>query len=251
MAKWDSKGTGSGEGQAWQDYEIPTGPDKQAWPARLAAIALRYNQEYEGKSFELPSEVEAMPLFQDWAAGRLQSQIASPFWELAKPGKNQHCLDLGCGLSFLIYPWREWEAYFHGQEISTIARDALIARGPQLNSKLFKGVKLGPAHSLTYEPAQFDLVIATSVSCYGDRDYWQTVLAAVKPLLKPGGFFVFDAIDPDAELAENWSILETFLGAEVFLTPLAEMEALVKAAGGRVLQQRSSSLFRLYKVRFS
>ncbi len=247
MAKWESKGGDA----AWQDYEIPTGPDKASWPARLAAIALRYNQEYQGKAFELPEEVEAMPIFQDWAAGRLQSQIASPFWELAKPGKNQHCLDLGCGLSFLIYPWREWEAYFHGQEISTIARDALIARGPQLNSKLFKGVKLGAAHVLTYEPEQFDLVIATAVSCYGELDYWQTVVRSVKPLLKAGGTFVFDAINPEAELAENWSILETFLGAEVFLTPLSELEAMIKAEGGRILNQKDGSLFTLYKVRFS
>jgi SAM-dependent methyltransferase len=249
MAKWDSKNQTD---EAWQDFEIPKGPDQSAWAPRLAAIAARYNQEYQGKAFDLPAEVEAMTLFQDWAAGRLQAQIASPFWELAKPGKNQHCLDLGCGLSFLIYPWREWEANFHGQEISTIARDALISRGPQLNSKLFKGVKLGPAHRLdSYEPEFFDLVIATCVSCYGDRDYWKTVMAAVKPLLKPGGSFVFDAIDPDAELAENWSILETFLGAEVFLTPLSDLEADIKAEGGRILNQRSHSMFKLYKVRFS
>jgi len=44
----------------------------------------------------------------------------------------------------------------------TVARDALNARGSQLNSKLF-GVELGPAHQLKYESAQFDLAIATGL----------------------------------------------------------------------------------------
>jgi len=35
----------------------------------------------------------------------------------------------------LIYPWRDWQAFFYGQ-VSTVARDALNARGSQLNSKL-------------------------------------------------------------------------------------------------------------------
>ncbi|HEY9906849.1 MAG TPA: class I SAM-dependent methyltransferase, partial [Thermosynechococcaceae cyanobacterium] len=192
----------------------------QDWQDTIGTIALRFNQEYQGKPVELPDEVKAMPIFQERSAGLLQAKQVSPFWQMSKPQKNQRCLDLGCGISFLVYPWRDWEAIFFGQEISTVAREILNARGPQLNSKLFKGVKLGPAHQLEYEPGQFDLTIATGFSCYYSLDYWAEVLAAVKKVLKPGGFFVFDVLNPELPLAENWAILETYLGAEVFLESL-------------------------------
>ncbi len=232
-------------------WNLPDGfSEADRLPEQLSAVAQRFNQEYEGKPFDLPEEVEAMPVFQDWAAGSLQAKVASQFWEVAKPKKNQLCLDLGCGLSFLVYPWRDWNARFYGQDISSVAVDALKARGPQLNSKLFNGIKKGPAHLLDYEDVQFDLVIATGVSCYYSLDYWKSVMTAVKPLLKPDGFFVFDAIDPDAPLAENWQILETYMGAEVIDHPLSDWDALIKAMGGKTVKQRSNDLFRLFKVKF-
>ncbi|MBD3885119.1 class I SAM-dependent methyltransferase [Phormidium tenue FACHB-886] len=221
-----------------------------SWQPFEEAIALRFNQEYRKESFELPAEVESMPIAQEWIAGLLTSKIASPFWEVAKPKKQQRCLDLGCGFSFLIYPWREWDAFFYGQEISSVARDFLTARGSQLNSKLFKGVKLGGAHELDYPPNSFDLAIATGFSCYYPLSYWEDVLRAVKPVLKSDGFFVFDAIDPETELAENWAILETYLGAEVFLEPLSRWEALIKAAGAQIVKKQPGELFQLYKVKF-
>ncbi|NJR65303.1 MAG: class I SAM-dependent methyltransferase [Leptolyngbyaceae cyanobacterium CRU_2_3] len=211
---------------------------------------LRFNREYRKESFELPSEIEAMPIFQEWLSGALTSRIASPFWDLAKPKKQQKCLDLGCGFSFLIYPWRDWEAQFYGQEISTVARDVLNARGSQLNSKLFKGVQLGGAHELTYERNLFDWVIATGFSCYYPLSYWGDVLTAVKRVLKPEGFFVFDAIAPDTEMAENWAILETYLGAEVFLESPSDWQKLIKAAGAQIVRQQTGELFQLYKVKF-
>lgn len=158
-------------------------------PDRFSQVALRFNRHYRGEAFELPAEVEAMPIFREWAAGTLNPKIVSPFWEIEQPQKNQRCLDLGCGVSFLIYPWRDWGAYFYGQEISTVARDALNSRGPQLNSKLFKEVKLGPAHQLDYDAASFDLVIATGWSCYYSLKYWKLVMSEVQRVLKPGGFF--------------------------------------------------------------
>lgn len=167
----------------------------QDWQSRIALVADRFNQEYRGEMIDLPDEVKAMPIYQERRSGILQAKQASPFWQLAKPQKNQRCLDIGCGVSFLIYPWRDWDAMFYGQEISTAAQEILNARGPQLNSKLFKGVKLGPAHLLDYEPNQFDLAIATGVSCYYPLDYWAEVMAAVRRVLKPSGFFVFDVLD--------------------------------------------------------
>jgi SAM-dependent methyltransferase len=219
--------------------------------AALGAIAQRYNKEYRRESFELPEEVEALPIFREWTSGALAGKIASPFWQIAKPTKQQRCLDLGCGLSFLIYPWADWDAFFYGQEISSFAKDALNSRGSQLNSKLFKGVQLGPAHELKYEPQQFDLVIATGFSCYYPLGYWSSIMAEVKQVLKPGGFFVFDAVNPEAEMAENWAILEMYLGAEVYLESLADWQKTIKASGGQVVKAIAGELFQLYKVKFA
>ncbi|MFK8185368.1 MAG: class I SAM-dependent methyltransferase [Phormidesmis sp.] len=225
-------------------------PKSVPWLPMISAVAKRFDAEYEGKSFELPEEVEEMPVFRDWAAGSLTSRISSPFWEIAKPKKNQHCLDLGCGFSFLIYEWKSWQALFHGQDVSDFAVKTLHQRGPQLDSKLFKEVKKGPAHQLDYAPESFDLVIATGVSCYYPLDYWQAVMESVKPLLKPGGFFVFDVIDPTQELAENWAILETYLGADVFLEDLSNWQKLIKTMGAKVVKKKEGELFHLYKVRW-
>ncbi|MCP6757729.1 MAG: class I SAM-dependent methyltransferase [Fischerella sp. CENA71] len=220
------------------------------WQVRLAQVAYRFNQQYENQSFDVPTEVQAMPIYREWVSGILAAKIVSSFWEIAQPQKNQHCLDIGCGVSFLIYPWRDWQAYFYGQEISNVARDALNSRGSQLNSKLFKGVELGPAHQLNYPLDKFDLAIATGFSCYFPLEYWSAVLAEVKRVLKPGGQFVFDILNPEQPLAEDWAVLETYLGAEVFLEAIAEWEKIIKAADGKVVARQSGELFDLYKVRF-
>lgn len=232
----------------WPIGQLGQQPDQ--WQAQLAGVANRFNQEYQGNSFHLPEEVEAMPIFREWTSGILQAKLASPFWQIAQPQKNQSCLDIGCGISFLIYPWRDWQAFFFGQEVSNVAQEALSRRGPQLNSKLFKGVRLGPAHQLSYESNQFDLVIATGFSCYFSLDYWTEVMAEVKRVLKPGGQFVFDALNPDASLAENWAILETYLGAEVFLESLADWQKTIQSAGGQIADSLTGELFQLYSVQF-
>jgi len=225
-------------------------PHSDKWQERTTQVAYRFNRQYQNQTFELPPEVQSMPIYQEWKAGILSGRTVSPFWEIAQPQKNQHCLDIGCGVSFLIYPWRDWQAFFYGQEISNIARDTLNSRGSQLNSKLFKGVELGAAHHLNYSLNQFDLAIATGFSCYYPLEYWNTVLGEVQRILKPGGHFVFDILNPEQPLAEDWAVLETYLGAEVFLEPLAEWEKMIKAAGAKVVAKQSGELFELYKVRF-
>ncbi len=224
--------------------------NEDPWQAIIQPVLDRFNREYRREAFDLPDEVQSMPIFQDWMAGTLTAKLAIPFWEIAQPTKNQRCLDIGCGFSFLVYPWRDWEALFYGQEISTFARDALTSRAPQLNSKLFKGVTLAPAHTLQYEAAQFDLAIATGFSYYYPLEYWQLVLAEVKRVLKPGGMLIFDVIDPASEFAENWAILETYLGAEVMLAELSEWQTLIKAAGGKILQQTPHEISQVFKVSF-
>ncbi len=220
------------------------------WHERIAQVAYRFNQQYQNQPFDVPAEVQEMPIFRDWITGTLQGRIASCFWEIAKPQKNQHCLDIGCGVSFLIYPWRDWQAYFYGQEVSIVASDTLNSRGSQLNSKLFKGVELAPAHHLNYPTDQFDLAIATGFSCYFPLEYWSAVLLEAKRVLKSGGYFVFDILNPEQPLAEDWAVLETYLGAEVFLEPVAEWEKIIKAAGAKVVTRQSGELFNLYKVQF-
>jgi len=226
-------------------------PKSQDWQTQIAAIAQRFNREYRGEKVDLPDEVMAMPVAQEYASGLLQSKLASPFWQLAKPQKNQRWLDLGCGVSFMIYPWRDWDAIFYGQEISTVARDLVNSRGSQLNSKLFKGVKLAAAHELEYEPNFFDGAIATGVSCYYPVAYWGDVLSAVKKVLKPSGVFVFDIADAEQPLAENWAILETYLDAEVFLEPMSEWKKAIAAAGGKIVKTLPGEILTLMKVQFS
>lgn len=229
--------------------DLPSQPHD--WSIEIDRVRQRFDREFKQEAFELPAEVEAMPIFRDWISRSLASKITSPFWEIDKFKKNDRCLDIGCGVSFLIYNWREWDAIFYGQEISAVAKDALNSRGSQLNSKLFKGVKGGAAHDLKYEDDMFDRVIATGFSCYYPTEYWQLVLQEVKRVLKPDGVLIFDAIDPDAELAENWAILEMYLGAEVHLSPLSEFNDLVKEAGGKVTATKAGELFQMYRVSFS
>lgn len=236
--------------RSFAQFSLTQPRSSERWQALLATVASRFEQQYRGRQFELPEEVEAMPIFNDWQAGTLDAKVVSPFWELAQPQKKQRCLDLGCGVSFLLYPWRDWQAYFYGQDISLAAVEILCSRGPQLNSKLFKGVERAPAHQLDYEADFFDLAIATGWSCYYPLDYWQSVLDALKKVLKPSGIFVFDLLNPENPLAEDWAVLETYLGAEVFLEPLEEWEKVLKASGAKILKQQEGELFNLYKVRF-
>jgi SAM-dependent methyltransferase len=230
-------------------YTLPTTPHD--WSSQIDRVKVRFNREFRQEALSLPPEVEAMPLFRQWVSRELTKKITSPFWELAKFQKNQRCLDIGCGVSFLVYDWCTWQTYFYGQEICGLAKDALNSRAPQLNSKLFKGVQLGAAHQLDYEEQMFDRVIATGFSCYYPPAYWRSVLAAVKRVLKPDGLFIFDAIDPDTEMAENWAILEMYLGTEVFLSPLTEFTDLVKEAGGKVTATKTGELFKLHQVKFN
>ncbi len=223
----------------------------QVHETREAQVAYRFNKQYRGEAFKLPEEIEAMPIFSEWVSGKLNAKIVSPFWEIAQPQKHQRCLDIGCGVSFLIYPWRDWEAYFYGQEISNVAKEALTARGPQLNSKLFKGVQLGAAHELNYESNFFDLAIATGFSCYFPLSYWELVMTSVKKVLKPNGRLIFDILNPEKPLAEDWAVLETYLGAEVFLEAIEDWEKLIERKGGKIVNQTSGELFQLYEIHFT
>jgi hypothetical protein len=61
---------------------------------------------------------------------------------------------------------------------------------------------------------------------------------------------VFDILNLAHPLVEDWAVLETYLGAEVFLEPVAEWEKMFKVNGAKVVAQQSGELFDLYKVKF-
>lgn len=215
---------------------------------RIPRVARRFDRELNGETIDLPDEAADLSVFTDWQTGKLSSRIASPFWTIAKPKAKHHCLDLGCGISFLIYPWVEWGAFFHGQDISGAAHDIIKSRAPQLNSKLFKSIRKAPAHLLDYAPQFFDLAIATGFSCYYPLDYWAMVLAEVRKVLKPGGVFVFDAIDTTTKTVEDWALLEMYLGLDVELESATTWKQLLKEAGVTKTKRHTSELFTLYQV---
>ena len=111
-------------------------------------------------------------------------------------------------------------------------------------------MKLAPAHKLDYEKNQFDLVIATGFSGYFPITYWETVITAVKKVLKPTGLFVFDVVDSEQPLAENWAILETYLGAEVLLEPMASWKQLIRQSGAKITGQHSGEVYHLFKIKW-
>ncbi|MGK7935806.1 MAG: SAM-dependent methyltransferase, partial [Xenococcaceae cyanobacterium] len=75
------------------------------WQIAIANTTERFEREYRKEKFDLPPEVEGISIFDEWQLGSLQDRVASKFWELKTPKKKQAWLDIGCGLSFLIYPW--------------------------------------------------------------------------------------------------------------------------------------------------
>ena len=223
---------------------------KPHWRTALENTTARFQQEYAQEPVSLPSEVQEIAIYKQWKSGNLQNIVASRFWELKKPQKKEAWLDIGCGLSFLIYPWFEWNAFFYGQEVSSTVKDIVTSRAPQLNSKLFRGIQLGSAHLLGYEENTFDGVVATGWSCYYPLDYWERVLTEIKRVLKPKGCLLLDVINPESPLAEDWAILETYLGAEVFLTPIKEWQNCIKKAGGKIVKTSSGDLFDCMQIRF-
>ncbi|MGQ9866285.1 MAG: class I SAM-dependent methyltransferase [Pseudanabaenaceae cyanobacterium] len=217
-----------------------------SWQKAIETVQQRFERAYRNELPPLPPEAQALALYEPWHRGT----VVSPFWKIAKFAKKQRCLDLGCGPSFLVYPcWREWDLIFYGRDVSPSLCQMMNARGSQLNSKLYKGTEFGAAHHLPYEP-MFDRVIATGVSCYFPLAYWEAVIEAVRRVLKPDGALVFDAIDPASPAAEDWAILETYVGAEGFLTPLAEFRTLIQDRGGKIQAERPGNPFVLYRVIF-
>ena len=224
------------------------------WNTYISPIAQRFNREVEiqlGETpdWELPEDVSTLPFWQEYEHSAFREELSIPFHRLRAPKKRENCLDLGCGVSFLIYPWVEWDAYFYGHDLSDRAVQFIKSRAPQLNSKLFKSMRQGRAHQLdVYEENQFDLAIATGFLSYYPPDYLSLMWLPLRRVLKPKALLIFDVVNPDSRWIDEWGLGEIYKGTEPILTPLKDWEALIKQLGGKLRKQEAADLFVTYSV---
>lgn len=235
-----------------QLMEIPSTTTTD-WDACANAVGQRFDREVAaqvgGKAWELPADLMQLPFWQACQHDRLGDRLGVPFFELRTPKKRERCLDIGCGFSFLIYPWSHWEADFFGHDVSTETVQFVQSRGPQLNSKLFKSLQRGAAHRLDrYDTNQFDLAIATGFLYYYPLEYFQLVGQQLRRVLRPGAMVVLEVVDPDSPWVDEWGSIEVEKGTEPLLTPLSAWEAIFKQEGVKIRKQARGELFVTYAI---
>ncbi|BAC90862.1 class I SAM-dependent methyltransferase [Gloeobacter violaceus] len=217
----------------------------------LQALAEHRERENNSRlplSGRLPDEVQALPFWRETLAGKLTARLGAPFWQVHRPQKNERCLYISCGPSFLTDPWVEWGALFWGTDLDGAMVRAVRARAPQLNSKLFKDLQEAPPHDLDrYPEGQFDLVIAAGFSPFMPLAYSEAVIAAVRRVLKVGGGLLWEVADPDSSWFEDWSIGQIYLGLEVVAVPLADWKRAL-AAVGPIQAENSGELLHTFLV---
>lgn len=225
----------------------------ERWDPYLSSVAARFNRELEIQlgqpGWQLPPDLEQLPFWQAYQRDHLQERLGIPFPHLRAPHKREACLDLGCGVSFLTYPWNDWQANFYGHELSGEIVRFIRSRAPQLNSKLFKSMQQGSAHHLeNYAPEQFDLAIATGFLYYYPIEYFDGVWAELLRVLRPAAPILIEVVNPESVWAEQWGLIELFKGTEPIFTPLSEWERRITALGGRIQKQASGELFTTYLI---
>ena len=223
------------------------------WNQYIAPIAKRFNREVGiqlgDPAWEMPEDLRELPFWQESQQNAFQEALSVPFHQLRVPKKRERCLDLGCGVSFLIYPWVDWEAFFHGHELSSRAVKFIKARAPQLNSKLFKSMQQGMAHQLNpYDRDQFDLAIATGFFFYYPPEYFSMVWHQLRRVLKPKASLIVEFVNPESAWVDEWGLIELHKGTEPILTPLQTWEKLIKQLGGKIRKQEAGELFVTYAI---
>ncbi len=235
--------------------EIPQFNDR--WTPYLATVSQRFNRELGVQmmgepDWILPPDLKSLAFWQACQHDHLNDRLSVPFYTLRQPKKREHCLDLGCGVSFLIYPWSQWDAFFHGHELSTRIVQMIQSRGSQLNSKLFKSMRQGAAHQLdAYDPESFDLAIATGFVYYYPIDYLAEIWQALKPVLKPKSQLILEVVNPDSKWADEWGLIEIFKGTEPILAPLTDWEKVIKQLQGRLVKRADGELFTTWLIQVS
>ncbi|AGY58491.1 class I SAM-dependent methyltransferase [Gloeobacter kilaueensis] len=217
----------------------------------LQALAEHREREHSGRNplALLPDEVQALPFWREVVSGKLRDRLGLPFWQLVKPKKNDRCLYINCGPSFLTDPWVEWGALFWGLDLDGTMVRAVRARAPRLNSKLFKDMQEGAPHDLDrYSDGQFDCVIAAGFSFFLPQVYDEQVLTAIRRVLKPEGHLLWEAVNPASPWFEDWSIGQMYLGLEVVTAPaLTGWQSLLSEIGP-VRSRKGGELFELFDV---
>ncbi len=223
------------------------------WQAYLTPVTQRFNREagiqLGEPPWDLPTDLQSLPFWQACQRDHLQDRLGMPFHQVRTPKKGEHCLDLGCGVSFMIYPWSHWQANFYGHEISDRIVKLLKSRAPQLNSKLFKSMQHGPAHVLEpYPEQQFDLAIVTGFLYYYPLDYFTLIWRELQPVLKPKAQMIIEIVQADSPWAEEWGLIELAKGTEPILLPQETWEKQIKDLGGKILKRADGELFTTYVI---
>lgn len=223
------------------------------WQAYLTPVTQRFNREagiqLGEPPWELPADLQSLPFWQSCQREHLEDRLGVPFHQVRTPKKGEQCLDLGCGVSFMIYPWSHWQANFYGHELSDRIVKLLKSRAPQLNSKLFKSMHHGPAHVLeSYTEQQFDLAIVTGFLYYYPLDYFTLVWQALQPLLRPKAQMIIEIVQADSQWAEEWGLIELAKGTEPILLPQETWEKQIKGLGGKILKRADGELFTTYVI---
>ena len=226
---------------------------KTEWDSILRPLARRFDLEVSAQlgqsSWELSEDLQQSRFWHACQTEGLSDRLGVPFHQLRKPKKKESCLDIGCGVSFLIYPWNHWGAYFHGHDLSPKTVQFVQSRGPQLNSKLFKELNCGSAHLLgQYSDGQFQMAIATGFLYYFPTEYFVLVWKQLLRVMQPKSPLLLDLIDPESEWADEWGLLEIEKGVEPLFTPLQQWEATFKKLGAKIRKREAGELFTSYSL---
>jgi len=223
------------------------------WNAYINPIAKRFNREVGiqlgDPDWEIPADLRELPFWQESQQSAFRESLSVPFHTLRVPKKRERCLDIGCGVSFLIYPWTEWQAYFYGHDVSNRAVKFIQSRAPQLNSKLFKSMQEGRAHQMDiYDTDQFDFAIATGFLYYYPPEYFSIMWPQLRRVLKPKAPLIVEFANPDSDWADEWGLIELHKETEPILTPLKTWEMTIKQLGGQIRKQAMGELFVTYAI---
>ncbi len=231
-----------------QWFEATTAPD---WESIIQKQAQRSDRELSSQTLALPPDLARLPFVIACQHDSLSHRLGVSFAQAAPPKKNEACLDLGCGLSFMLYPWTEWQAKFYGLDVSLRCVDFIKSRAPQLNSKLFKGIYRSAAHRIedtALAELTFDRVIAQGLFAYYPPEYAALVWLAIAKRVQPKALFIFDVVNPESRWLDEWGMVEMHHGVEPILAPLSEWEALIKTHKGTIRRQAKGELFVTYVV---
>lgn len=224
------------------------------WTTYTTALARRFDREAEVQlgqaQWDIPAELQQLDFWQACRDREFVESLGVPFHEVRKPKKREDCLDIGCGVGFMLYPWSSWDAHFHGIDLSPKTVQFVQSRAPQLNSKLFKSVRCKAAHQAFEDAPEhvYDLAIATGTFYYYPLAYFELVWPQVQRVCKPKATWVVETVNPESPWAEEWGLLELHKGSEPILTPLSEWEASIRKLGGRIRKQSAGELFVTYAI---